>query len=93
VHCAAVDRQALAQLCCTITRPALASDRAQCNAAGQVMLKRMTSWRHCLNCSGEHKIIATILKQPVIEKTLANAGLQALAPPRAPALGQALQAA
>ena len=36
VRCAADDRQALEQLCRYITRPALANDRVQCNAAGQV---------------------------------------------------------
>ena len=47
----------------------------------------------CPNCGGELMIIAAILEQPVIEKTLTHLGLQALAPPRAPARGQALQAA
>ncbi len=45
------------------------------------------------NCGGELKIIAAILEQPVIEKILTHLGLQARAPPRAPARGQALQAA
>jgi Putative transposase len=45
VRCAADDRDALEQLRRTITRPALANDRVQCNAAGQVMLKRKTAWR------------------------------------------------
>ncbi len=48
---------------------------------------------HCPNCGGELKIIAAILEQPVIEKILTHSGLQARAPPRAPARGQALQAA
>ena len=48
---------------------------------------------HCPNCGGELKIIAAILEQPVIEKILTHLGLQALAPPGAPARGQALQAA
>jgi len=47
----------------------------------------------CPNCGGELKIIAAILEQPVIEKIIAHLGLQARAPPRAPARGQALQAA
>ena len=47
---------------------------------------------HCPNCGGSLKIIAVILKQPVIEKILTHVGLQALAPPRASARGQALQA-
>lgn len=37
--------------------------------------------------------IAAILEQPVIEKILTHLGLQARAPPRAPARGQARQAA
>jgi hypothetical protein len=48
---------------------------------------------HCLDCVGELKIIAAILEQPVIEKILTHLGLQARAPARAPARGQALQAA
>ena len=47
---------------------------------------------HCPNCGGELKIIAAILEQPVIEKILTHLGLQARAPPRVPARGQALQA-
>ena len=45
VRCSADDRQALAQLCRTITRPALANERVQTNAAGQVVLKLKTAWR------------------------------------------------
>jgi len=182
VRCAADDRQALEQLCRYITRPALANERVQTNAAGQVVLKLKTAWRdgtthlvmsplefmqrlaalvprprlhlirfhgvlapnaklramvvpqgpepaapatppaeceancahhrpvrlswakllkcvfdldmeHCPNCGGDLKIIAAILEQPVIEKILTHLGLQARAPPRAPARGQALQAA
>ena len=48
---------------------------------------------HCPNCGSELKIIAAILEQPVIEKILTHLGLQARAPPRAPARGQALQTA
>lgn len=48
---------------------------------------------HCPNCGGELKIIAAILEQPGIETILTHPGLQARAPPRAPARGQALQAA
>ena len=48
---------------------------------------------HCPNCGGELKIIAAILEQAVIEKILTHLGLQVRAPPRAPARGQALQAA
>jgi hypothetical protein len=42
---------------------------------------------HCPNCGGELKIIAAILEQSVIEKILTHLGLQARAPPRAPARG------
>ena len=45
VRCAAEDRQALEQLCRTITRPALANERVQTNAAGRVVLKLKTPWR------------------------------------------------
>ena len=44
VRCAADDRDALEQLCRTITRPALANERVQTNAAGQVVLKLKTAW-------------------------------------------------
>ena len=180
VRCGAEDRQALEQLCRYITRPALADERVQRNAAGQVVLKLKTPWRdgtthlvmsplefmqrlaalvprprlhlirfhgvlapnaklramvvprgpvehagasalaacepncahgrpariswarllkrvleidleHCPNCGGgELKIIASILEAPVIERILTHLGLQARAPPRAPARGQAL---
>ncbi len=43
--------------------------------------------------SGELKIIGSILEAPVIDKILRHLGLQARAPPRAPARSQALQAA
>jgi hypothetical protein len=45
VRCGADDRQALEQLCRYITRPALANERVQCNAAGQVAPKLKTPWR------------------------------------------------
>ena len=45
VRCAARKRIALEQLCRYITRPALANERVQCNAAGQVVLKLKTPWR------------------------------------------------
>ena len=59
------------------------------------LLKRVfeIDMEHCPNCGGELKIIAAILEQPVIEKILTHLGLQARAPPRALARGQALQAA
>jgi hypothetical protein len=45
VRCGADDRQALEQLCRYITRPALANERVQTNAAGQVVLKLKSAWR------------------------------------------------
>ena len=45
VRCEADDRQALEQLCRYITGPALANERVQTNAAGQVVLKLKTPWR------------------------------------------------
>ena len=176
VRCGAGQRKTLERLCRYITRPALAHDRVQINAAGQVELKLKTPWRdgtthqvmsplefmqrlaalvprprlhlirfhgvlapnaklrakvvprpadepaqkestpedgeathgppmrlgwakllkrvfnldleHCPNCGGELKIIAAILERPAIEKILTHLGLQARAPPRAPARGQ-----
>ncbi len=54
------------------------------------LLKRVfdLDLEHCLNCGGELKIIAAILQTPVIEKILTHLGLEARAPPRAPARGQ-----
>jgi hypothetical protein len=49
--------------------------------------------KHCPNCGGELKIVRAVLDAPVIEEILAHLGLQVRAPPRAPARGQALQAA
>ena len=48
---------------------------------------------HCPNCGGELKSIAAILQAQVIEKVLTHLGLQARAPPCAPARGSQLQAA
>jgi hypothetical protein len=45
MRCGADDRQALEQLCRYITLPALANERVQTNAAGQVVLKLKTPWR------------------------------------------------
>ena len=45
VRCGADDREALEQLCRYITRPALANERVQTNAAGQVVLRLITPWR------------------------------------------------
>ena len=59
------------------------------------LLKRVfeLDLEHCPNCAGELRIIAAILEQSVIEKILTHLGLQARAPPRAPARDQALQGA
>jgi hypothetical protein len=59
------------------------------------LLKRVfdPDLEHCPSCGGELKIIAAILEQPVIEKIHTHLGLQARAPPRSPARGQALRAA
>ena len=59
------------------------------------LLKRVfeLDLEHCPNCSGELKVIAAILEQPVIEKILTHLGMQARAPPRSPARGPQLQAA
>ncbi len=45
VRCGADERNRLERLRRTITRPALANERVQCNAAGQVVLKLKTPWR------------------------------------------------
>ena len=45
VRCGADDRQALEQLCRYITRPALANERVQTNAARQVVLMLKIPWR------------------------------------------------
>ena len=59
------------------------------------LLKRVSEidMAHCPNCGGELRIIAAILEQHVIESILTHLGLQARAPPRAPARGSQLQAA
>ena len=48
---------------------------------------------HCPNCGGGLKIIAAIMEAPVIERILNHLGLQARAPPRAPAREQMQRAA
>ena len=45
VRCDADDRQAPEQLRRCITRPALANEQVQCNAAAQVLLKLKAPWR------------------------------------------------
>ena len=44
VRSGADERQRLEQVYRYITRPALANERVQCNAAGQVVLKFWTAW-------------------------------------------------
>ena len=68
---------------------------ARCGWAGPSCSKRVfeIDVEHCPNCGGSLKIIAAILEQLVIEKILTHLGLQARAPPRAPARGSHLQAA
>ena len=44
VRCGADDRQALEQLCRYITRLALATERVQRSATGQVVLKLKAAW-------------------------------------------------
>ena len=44
MRCGSDDRQALELLCRYITRPSLANERVQANAAKQVALKLKTAW-------------------------------------------------
>jgi hypothetical protein len=86
-------------------RPAQAAASAECEVTCALHRPVRLSWAkllkrvfeidmaHYPNCGGELKIIAAILEQPVIEKILTHLGLQARAPPRAPARGSQLQAA
>ncbi len=62
---------------------------------GAKLLKRgfVIEMEHWPNCGGELKNIAVIPEQPVIGKILTHLELQARAPSRAAARGQALQAA
>ena len=59
------------------------------------LLKRVVDLdlENCPNCGGELRMLAAILEQLEIEKILTHLGRQARAPPRAPARGQAMQAA
>ncbi len=59
------------------------------------LLKRVfeIDLEHCPNCGSQLKIIAAILEAPAIERILTHLGLQARAPPRAPAHGDLQQAA
>ena len=51
VRCGADARKSLEQLCRYITRPALANERVQCNAAGQVVLRLKTQFQWRLTCT------------------------------------------
>jgi hypothetical protein len=45
VRCGADERRALEPPCRCVTRPALANERVQANAAGQVVLRLKKPWR------------------------------------------------
>ena len=70
MRCGTDDRQALEQLCRYITRPALANERVQTNAPGQVVLKLKTPWR------GAAKVIVDNQKWPEWPEFPAFAGWQ-----------------
>ncbi len=96
--------QRLLPVAASLRTHALATQPAECEAhcahhrpvrlSWAKLLKRVfeIDMEHCTNCGGELKIIATIVEAPVVEKILTHLGLQARAPPRSPARGQALQA-
>ena len=67
----------------------------QARATEWARLKRVfeIDLEHCPNCGGKLEIIAAIVDAPVIERILNHLGLQARAPPRAPARGYMLHAA
>ena len=76
MRCGADDRQALEQLCRYITRPALANERVQTNAAGQVVLRLKTPWRdgtpHLVMSPLENsaKLRALVVPQEVLQEVL-----------------------
>ena len=95
VRCGADERKALERLCRTITRPALANERVQCNAAGQVVLKLKAPWRdgttHLVMSPLEFmQRLATLVPRPTLHLirfhgVLApNAKLRALVVPQEP---------
>ena len=55
------------QLCRYITRPALANERVQTNAAGQVVLKLKTPWRDGTTCL---VMSSLAFMQPSIERSV-----------------------
>ena len=59
VRVAAIDRKRLEQLCRYVTRPALADERVQLNAAGQVELKLKTQFQCRLTCTLHIPVIVT----------------------------------
>ncbi len=59
---------------CALQRPARLSRAKPLKQVFEIVLE------HCANCAGGLKIIAAILEQPLIEKTLTHLGLQARAP-------------
>ena len=67
---------------CTHGRPARISWARLLKRVFDIDLER------CPNCGGQLKIIAAIVESAVIERILTHLGLQARAPPRAPARGQ-----
>ena len=73
VRCDADERQRLEQLCRYITRPALANERLQINAAGQVVLKLKTAWRDGTTRFANHGVLGP------------NAKLRAMVVPHGPA--------
>jgi hypothetical protein len=80
VRCAADDRQALEQLCRYITRPALANERVQTNAAGQVVLKLKTAWRdgttHLVMLPLEFmQRLAALVPRPQLHRPMTASGL------------------
>ena len=95
VRCEAHERQRLEQLCRTITRPALANEQVQINAAGQVVLKLKTAWRdgttHIVMSPLEFmQRLAALVPRPRLQlirfhgALAPNAKLRALVVPQAP---------
>ena len=77
------------------TTPRTSSCRQPARISWARLLKRVfqIDLEHCPNCGGQLKIIAAILEAPVIERIPTHLGLQARAPPRAPARGDFRHAA
>ena len=95
VRCGADDRKALEQLCRYITRPALANERVQTNAAGQVVLKLKTPWRDGTTHQGTPPLefmqrLAALVPRPKLHLIrfhgvlVPNAKLRALVVPHEP---------